>query len=94
MRSLLRQIDHASLWRRVTTTLCVALPLALSAAVSAEEAGTEPAEKGSKRKHYYQSFLGKQPPELTGSEQDWVNQSSRISLRQLHGRVVWLEFNF
>ncbi len=54
----------------------------------------KPAKKTTGTKHFYNSYLGKRPPELTGAAEHWVNQTSQVTLEKLHGRVVWLEFNF
>ncbi len=42
----------------------------------------------------YHSYQGKKPPELTGANEHWVNRFEPVTLAKLHGRVVWLEFNF
>lgn len=56
--------------------------------------GEKPAKKAAGTKHFYNSYVGKRPPELTGATEHWVNQTSQVTLEKLHGRVVWLEFNF
>lgn len=45
-------------------------------------------------KHYFNNYMGKQPPELKGLASHWVNKTEPVTLEKLHGRVVWLEFNF
>ena len=46
------------------------------------------------RKHYFRSFLGQKPLELETEPRHWVNTEEKLTLQQLHGEVVWLEFNF
>ena len=46
------------------------------------------------RKHYFDSFAGKRPPELRTEAEHWVNGTEKLTLQTLQGKVVWLEFNF
>ncbi len=66
--------------------------LALSCCLPANADDQAKPQRG--KKHFYNSYVGKKPPELTGVDAHWVNQTSKVTLEQLHGRVVWLEFNF
>ena len=50
----------------------------------------EPAQ----RRPYYYSQLGKRPPELRSSDAHWINAARKVTLSQLKGQVVWLQFNF
>ena len=38
-------------------------------------------------------LLDKKPPELIADKDQWL-AGAPVSLTQLHGRVVWLQFNF
>lgn len=46
------------------------------------------------QKHNFNSYLGKQPPELVSSEYHWLGWQERVTLEQLKGKVIWLQFNF
>ena len=39
-------------------------------------------------------FKGQMPPELVSSPRHWVNTSGGVTLDDLRGKVVWLQFNF
>jgi thiol-disulfide isomerase/thioredoxin len=39
------------------------------------------------------SYLGKAPPELASAKEQWLN-SEPLTLAQLKGKVVWIEFGF
>ena len=41
-----------------------------------------------------QSFLGKAPPELVGTKDQWINAPDGVQLAKLKGKVVWVEFGF
>jgi len=43
---------------------------------------------------YYNSYMGKTPPELVSEKEHWLNAKKPLSLEKLRGRVVWLEFSF
>jgi len=48
-----------------------------------------------KKKIYSDSYIGKAPPELAMAKgARWLNTKKPVSLSQLKGRVVWLEFSF
>ena len=47
-----------------------------------------------KRRPYFTSQLGRRPPELVSRDEHWINAKKKLTLRQLHGQVIWLEFNF
>lgn len=71
----------------------------LLALVSAGALGAEPGDVTKSpgrqaRKHYFRSFLGRKPLELETDAKHWVNTEEKLTLQQLHGSVVWLEFNF
>jgi len=38
------------------------------------------------------SYLGKEPPELVSEKGWWINSTEPLKLRELKGKVVWLEF--
>jgi hypothetical protein len=39
------------------------------------------------------NLLGKAPPELIADVDNWL-AGPPVSLQKLHGKVVWLQFNF
>ena len=47
-------------------------------------------DKASLRK----SFLGETPPEIVSEKSHWLGPPPYTKLEQLHGNVVWLQFNF
>jgi hypothetical protein len=40
------------------------------------------------------SFLGQTPPEIVSEKSHWLGPPPYTKLEQLHGNVVWLQFNF
>ena len=40
------------------------------------------------------SFLGETPPEIVSEKAHWLGPPPYTRLEQLHGKVVWLQFNF
>lgn len=38
------------------------------------------------------SYLGKEPPELVSEKSQWLGHADAMKLRDLKGKVVWLEF--
>ncbi len=40
------------------------------------------------------SFLGQTPPEIVSEKSHWLGPPPYTRLEQLHGNVVWLQFNF
>jgi hypothetical protein len=40
------------------------------------------------------SYLGKAPPELVAEKSHWLGTVPPVTLAELKGRVVWLQFNF
>ncbi len=40
------------------------------------------------------SFLGKAAPELVSKPTHWLGEGSGVTLSELKGKVVWLQFNF
>jgi hypothetical protein len=46
------------------------------------------------QKHNFNSYLGKQPPELVSTQAHWLGWHERVTLEKLKGKVVWLQFNF
>ena len=40
------------------------------------------------------SFLGETPPEIVSEPAHWFATPPFTKLEQLHGKVVWLQFNF
>lgn len=39
-----------------------------------------------------ESFVGKEPPELKAEKAQWVGSEKALTLADLKGKVVWLEF--
>ena len=65
--------------------------LTLAALLAAEETATDEATgKAILRK----SFLGQTPPEIVSEKAHWLGPPPHTRLEQLHGNVVWLQFNF
>jgi hypothetical protein len=63
----------------------------LTTLLSADEPpGEEPPTKALLRK----SFLGETPPEIVSEQAHWLAPPPYTRLEQLHGKVVWLQFNF
>jgi hypothetical protein len=50
-----------------------------------------PAEAETFRFH---SYLGQVPPELSSEAEHWLSGGERITLAQLRGKVVWLQYHF
>jgi hypothetical protein len=40
------------------------------------------------------SLIGKAPPELVAEPNHWLGKAAPVTLAQLKGQVVWLQFNF
>ena len=40
------------------------------------------------------SYLGKAPPEIVSTKDQWINAPAGLELGPLKGKVVWLEFGF
>ena len=40
------------------------------------------------------NLIGKTPPELKADKAHWLGNSAPVTLADLKGRVVWLQFNF
>jgi hypothetical protein len=40
------------------------------------------------------SYLGKIPPEIVADEGHWLGTARPVTLAELKGKVVWLQFNF
>jgi hypothetical protein len=59
-----------------------------------DETAQRKTDGGETKSHFFRSFLGAKPPELSGLAAHWVNQPEPVTLQKLHGQVVWLEFNF
>jgi thiol-disulfide isomerase/thioredoxin len=47
---------------------------------------------GETREKYFNSYLGKTPPELVTESSHWINAPSPLKLADQTGKVVWLEF--
>ena len=58
--------------------------------LSADALATEPEQ----RRPYYHSQLGQRPPELLSRDAHWINATRKLTLSELKGQVVWLQFNF
>lgn len=46
------------------------------------------------QKFNHNSYVGKEPPELTSRKDHWLGWQVLVTLNDLKGRVVWLQFNF
>lgn len=58
-------------------------------------AADEPASEDSPGKALLRkSFLGQTPPEIVSEQAHWLAPPPYTKLEQLHGKVVWLQFNF
>ena len=58
-------------------------------------AADEPASEDSPGKALLRkSFLGQTPPEIVSEKAHWLGPPPYTKLEQLHGKVVWLQFNF
>jgi hypothetical protein len=58
-------------------------------------AASEPASEESPGKALLRkSFLGQTPPEIVSEQAHWLAPPPHTKLEQLHGKVVWLQFNF
>ena len=44
--------------------------------------------------HNHNSYLGQRPPELVAQREHWLGWSEPVTLEELKGQVVWLQFNF
>ena len=42
----------------------------------------------------HNSYLGKAPPELVSQRHHWLGWGEMVTLDELKGEVVWLQFNF
>ena len=42
----------------------------------------------------HNSYLGKPPPEITSQPDHWLGWHETVTLAELRGNVVWLQFNF
>jgi hypothetical protein len=42
----------------------------------------------------HNSYVGKEPPELVSRTEHWLGWHEKVTLSDLKGRVVWLQFNF
>jgi hypothetical protein len=42
----------------------------------------------------HNSYIGKEPPELVSRTDHWLGWHDKVTLNDLEGRVVWLQFNF
>ena len=49
---------------------------------------------GPDKKIYSNDYLGVEPPARAVVEGHWFNSEKAPSLKELQGRVVWLEFSF
>ena len=46
------------------------------------------------QKYNHNSYVGKIPPDLVSNKEHWLGWHERVTLQELQGRVVWLQFNF
>ena len=52
------------------------------------------ASTGAAQKLNHNSYLGQPPPKITSEQQHWLGWDKRVTLADLTGKVVWLQFNF
>ncbi len=57
-------------------------------------AGEPVADTSSSKALLRKSFLGQTPPEIVSEKSHWLGPPPYTKLEQLHGNVVWLQFNF
>jgi thiol-disulfide isomerase/thioredoxin len=46
------------------------------------------------QKFNHNSYIGKEPPELVSRKDQWLGWQETVILKDLKGKVVWLQFNF
>jgi hypothetical protein len=46
------------------------------------------------QKFNHNSYIGKEPPEIVSRKEHWLGGREQITLNDLKGRMVWLQFNF
>lgn len=46
------------------------------------------------QKWNYHSYLGERPPELQSERKHWLGWETQVTLKELQGKVIWLQFNF
>lgn len=95
----------ATRWSRPASVRVIAQVAALTAWLVASAAaqdqappqqvqrGVSPPATSAGTKHFFNSYLGKVPPELQAQPAHWVNHEP-LTLEKLRGKTVWLEFNF
>jgi hypothetical protein len=52
------------------------------------------ASTGSAQQLNHNSYLNKCPPEIRSQQQHWLGWDKKVTLADLKGKVVWLQFNF
>ena len=67
-----------------SASLCVTI-VALTLSMSSAQDRATPLRK---------SLVGKAPPELVAEPNHWLGKAPPVTLAQLKGQVVWLQFNF
>ncbi len=74
----------------------VTLALCTSAILFAADGPTDssPSDDTPAKALLRKSFLGQTPPEIVSEKAHWLGPPPYTKLEQLHGKVVWLQFNF
>ena len=52
------------------------------------------ASSGVAQRLNHNSYLGKRPPEIRAQREHWLGWRDTVTLADLQGKVVWLQFNF
>ena len=68
--------------------------LALCALAPFLAAAEPPSDDSPAKALLRKSFLGQTPPEIVSVKAHWLGPPPYTKLEQLHGKVVWLQFNF
>ena len=55
--------------------------------------GPDTTASGQDREILRKNFIGRVPPDLVAADADWL-AGPPVTLAELHGKVVWLQFNF
>ncbi|MFN0017253.1 MAG: hypothetical protein ACKVP0_03275, partial [Pirellulaceae bacterium] len=68
--------------------------LSLCTLASLLPAGEPTVDNSTDKASLRKSFLGETPPEIVSEKSHWLGPPPYTKLEQLHGNVVWLQFNF
>ena len=78
--------------KRITTVVALLVATVL---LGAAPPSALPATEGRQDDRIYSnSYKGKAPPELKSEKGSWINTKDKLKLKDLKGRVVWIEFSF